>query len=105
MLLSTAPIVLNNMLIYFIYAKKFYLSEQIALLKLIYTLASMLLIVLLECIVNRSFLWHTNLTSEKSQPFCYSLPIALALCVILSGIYYAKNYAGIISLGLAVTYV
>ena len=30
------------------------------------------------------------------------IPFMLALCLILSGIYYAKNYAGIICLGLII---
>ena len=49
-----SPIMLNNMLMLFqicIPAKFVIFSEQIALLKFIYTLADMLLIVLLECII------------------------------------------------------
>ena len=34
--------------------------------------------------------------------FIHELPIMLALCFILSTTYYAKNYAGIIGLGLAI---
>ena len=34
------------------------------------------------------------------QQDCNSLPIMLALCLMLSGTYYVKNYASIIGLGL-----
>ena len=39
---------------------------------------------------------------EDSQPYAYcnNLPIMLALCLMLLGTNYAKNYAGIIGLGL-----
>ena len=41
---------------------------------------------------------------EDSYPYCNSLPIMLALCPMLFGtciVYYAKKFAGIICLGLA----
>ena len=41
-----------------------------------------------------------NLNGENSQPFYNNLPIMLALCLMFSSTYYAKNYADIISLGL-----
>ena len=44
-----------------------------------------------------------NLTGQNSQPDCNSLPNMLALCLMLSGTYYAKNYAGIIRLGQPLT--
>ena len=35
---------------------------------------------------------YTNYTDEDSQPCnCNNLPIMLALCLMLSGTYYAKN--------------
>ena len=44
-----------------------------------------------------------SLTCKLTSDFQYTenKPIMLALCLMLSGTYYAKNYAGIIGRGLA----
>ena len=65
----------------------------------------MMLTVLLEYIqdgdcfirVYRSISLTYNLIGKDFQ---YTVPIMLALCLMLSGTYYAKNYAGIIGRGL-----
>ena len=46
------------------------------------------------------FVRPKNYSGEDSQPYCNNLPIMLALCLMLSGTYYAENYAGIIGLDL-----
>ena len=37
-----------------------------------------------------------KLSGKNSQPYSKTLPIMLALCLMLSGTYYAKNYASMI---------
>ena len=49
--------------------------------------------------VYRSISLTYNLIGKDFQ---YTVPIMLALCLMLSGTYYAKNYAGIIGRGLMV---
>ena len=46
--------------------------------------------------VYRSFSLTFNLTGKDSQCTKIILPIMLALCLMLSGTYYAQNYASII---------
>ena len=55
----------------------------------------------LEYIFQSCYARDANLTNKDSQPCCKSLPIMLALRQMLLGIYCAKNYASMISLGIA----
>ena len=72
------------------------LIEQTVLTEIINILACMLLIILLEYTYHKindyfirvnNLFFDTNLTDENSQPFYYSLPIMLVLCIMLSGSY------------------
>ena len=64
------------------------------------------MVIVLSIRVYRSFSLTCNLTGKDFQ-YIYILKIItgiqimLALCLMLSGTYYAKNYAGIIGQGLA----